>query len=104
MIACTMAGCDEGLVVNGLRRVHWDLGRVPVRSDRDQALHVAARHKGHPVGIDPGCIAILGPGQDGRPFDHAHVDVVGEAHLHADAWPDPGRQCAGWSRSGTGWL
>ncbi len=79
-----MAGSMKGWSLMGILRIHGGLGRDPAGSDLDQARNIAARRKGNPVGIDPGGIAILVPGQDGRPFDHGHPDVVGEANLYAD--------------------
>ena len=77
-------GVYERLFINRLLGVSRQLGRSPVRSDRDQARYITARHKRHPVGIDPRDFVALGPHQQGRSFDHVNQNAVGEAHLHAD--------------------
>ena len=75
-------GVDEGLGVYGSTS-----GPLPAWAGcrwlrLDQARDLAARCKGNPVGIDPGVLPILVPGQDGCPFHHIHGDVVGEADLY----------------------
>ncbi len=84
-MAWTISGVMKAWSLMGVCGSAGGLGGVAAGSDLDQARYVAAWCKGNPVGIDPGGIAVLVPGQDGCPFDHCDPDVVGKANLHADA-------------------